>query len=385
MTAHLRPRVICVDDEPHVAGGLSLHLRRRYDVEIATSAQAGLDALARRPAAAVVISDMRMPGMNGAEFLARACASHPETTRILLTGYAEMEAAVAAINEGQVFRFLVKPCPPPTLLATVDAAAELHRVIVAEKLLLEKTLHGSVKMLTEVLAITNPVAFGRASRLKKLVSEIADRLNETDRWQAEVAAMLSQLATITLPAETAEKLYYGGALTVAEQQMVDRAPDITTQLVGHIPRLEGVREMLARHTAPFRPRDASSREEAIIQRGTQILKVAAEFDTLEAQGLSTARALEAMKGRADQYDPRVLSALVAACGDRPNEDTIREISIGALKPGMVLATDVTLTSGALFVARGYEVTESFLERLKNLRAGSIKGPVRVLIRGDAGG
>src|SRR4051812_28893332 len=157
-----RPRVICVDDEPHVSSGLALHLRRKYEVELATSGQAGLELLARKPEAAVVISDMRMPGMNGAEFLSRASQAHPNTTRILLTGYAELDAAVRAINEGHIFRFLVKPCPPPELLRTVEAAAEHHRLLLAEQVLLEQTLHGSVKMLSEVLAITNPVAFGRA-------------------------------------------------------------------------------------------------------------------------------------------------------------------------------------------------------------------------------
>ena len=115
MEAPSRLRVICVD-EPHVVSGLALHLRRRYDVEVATSGQAGLDLLARAPEAAVVISDMRMPGMNGAEFLSRVSTQHANTTRILLTGHAELDAAIRAVNEGSVFRFLLKPCPPPELL-----------------------------------------------------------------------------------------------------------------------------------------------------------------------------------------------------------------------------------------------------------------------------
>ena len=100
METKLRSRVVCVDDEPQVLSGLSLHLRRRYDVETATSGAAGLELLARQPQAAVVISDMRMPGMNGAEFLAKASVQHPHTTRILLTGYAEVDAAIAAVNKG---------------------------------------------------------------------------------------------------------------------------------------------------------------------------------------------------------------------------------------------------------------------------------------------
>ncbi len=379
-----RPRVICVDDEPHVVGGLALHLRRRYDVELATSGEAGLELLARQPPAAVVISDMRMPGMNGAEFLARCSAAYPDTTRILLTGYAEVDAAIRAINEGHVFRFLIKPCPPPELLRTVEAGAELHRLLLAEKELLEKTLHGSIKMLTEVLAITNPLAFGRASRIKQHVSKLADKLGESSRWQVEVAAMLSQLATLTLPNETAEKLYYGTPLTSAEQTMVERSPDVTEQLLGHIPRLEIVRRILASCQQPFRTTDAEvSREEQLVRRGAQLLKGAVEVDALEGQGLSGADIVTVLKGHASDYDPPVLTALLEICGQRGHGETIREVSLAALRAGMIFATDVKLTTGTLFVARGYEVTESFLERVRNFRAGSVKEPLKVIVRHSA--
>jgi response regulator RpfG family c-di-GMP phosphodiesterase len=382
MDTSLRPRVICVDDEPHVASGLALHLRRRYEVEIATSGQAGLELLARKPEAAVVISDMRMPNMNGAEFLARASLAYPSTTRVLLTGYAELESAVRAINEGHVFRFLVKPCPPPELVRTIDAAAEQHRLLLAEQVLLEQTLHGSVKMLTEVLAITNPVAFGRAVRIKSHVSRLAEKLNEKERWQVELAAMLSQLGTITLPNETNERLYYGATLSEAEPQMVERAPDVTDQLLRHIPRLGTVREILGAQSQPRRAHAAAelSGEERVVRRGAQLLKVASDFDALEAQGLSAQHALEALKGRASEYDPEVLAAMLDMGGGRAGGETIRDISLAALKPGMVFAADVKLTTGTLFVARGYEVTESFLERLKNFRAGSVKEPVKVVLR-----
>ncbi len=382
METKVRPRVVCVDDEPHVAAGLALHLRRRYDVEIATSGQAGLELLDRLPEAAVVISDMRMPHMNGAEFLAKALAAHPNTTRILLTGYSEVDAAIAAVNQGQVFRFLVKPCPPPELVRTVDAAAELHRLSRAERDLLEKTLHGSIKMLSEIMAISNPLAFGRGARIKQLVSSLAEKLGETDRWQAEVAAMLSQLATITLPNETAEKLYYGTPLSAEEQRMVERAPDISEQLLGHIPRLEIVRAILAARTEPYRGQAGAdvSAEQKTIRRGAELLRVANDFDTLEAQGMASAKALDTLKGRADQYNPDVLAALQEVCGSQRSDECIREISLAALKPGMVFASDVKLTTGTLFVARGYEVTESFLERIRNFRAGSVKEPFRVSIR-----
>jgi response regulator RpfG family c-di-GMP phosphodiesterase len=382
MDARSRPRVICVDDEPQVLSGLSLHLRRRYEVETATSGAAALELLARQPQAAVVISDMRMPGMSGAEFLAKASTSYPATTRILLTGHAEVDSAISAVNNGHVFRFLVKPCPPPELLNAVEAAAELHRVTFAEQVVLEQTLHGSIRMLTEVMSITNPVAFGRAQRVKQHVSSLADKLELGERWQVEVAAMLSQLSTFTLPPETLEKVYYGAALSSEEQAMLERAPDVTEQLLGHIPRLEAVREILASQQKPFKKLDKAeaTHQRVLVQRWTQMLRLALDFDTLEAQGLSSGVALHMLKGRSDQYDPEVLSAFLALFGQRKEGDKIRDISLGALRSGMVFAADVKMSTGTLFVARGYEVTPSFLERVRNFRPGSVKEPLKVLIR-----
>jgi CheY-like chemotaxis protein len=380
--ARPRARVVCVDDEPQVLSGLSLHLRRRYDVETATSGAAALELLTRQPRAAVLISDMRMPGMTGAELLARASQQFPDTTRILLTGQADIDSAISAVNDGHVFQFLVKPCPPPQLLSAVDAGAELHRRILAEQALLEQTLHGSIKMLTEVMSLTNPVSFGRAQRIKNHVSALCDKLEITERWQVEVAAMLSQLSTFTLPPETLERLYYGAPLTPEEQAMVERAPDATEHLLSHIPRLELVRELLSSYSKPFKKPEKTepSVEAGRPQRLAQILRVSSDFDTLEAQGLSTGVALTTLKGRADQYDPQVLAAFLAMFGQRKDGDKIRDISVAALRSGMVLAADVKMATGTLFVARGYEVTPAFLERIRNFRPGSVREPLKVLIR-----
>lgn len=381
MEAKARSRIVCVDDEPQVLSGLSLHLRRRYEVESATSGAAALELLARQPQAAVLISDMRMPGMNGAELLAKASLTFPHTTRILLTGYAEADAAIAAVNHGHVFRFLLKPCPPPELVAAVEAGVELHRQTVAEQTLLEQTLHGSIKILTEVMSITNPVSFGRAQRLKQHVSALCDKLELSERWQVEVAAMLSQLATFTLPPETLEKVYYGATLSPEEQAMLDRSPDVTEQLLSHVPRLELVREILATYTKSYKKPDKDqTHEQAKLQRLSQILRVAVDFDTLEAQGQSSGVALTTLNGRADQYEPQVLAALLSLFGQRREGDKIRDISVAALRSGMVLAADVKMANGTLFVARGYEVTPAFLERIRNFRPGSVREPIKVLIR-----
>ena len=130
-----RFRVLCVDDEPQVLEGLALQLRRRFEVLKATSGANALAMLQTSGEVAVIISDMRMPGMNGAAFLREACRIAPRASRILLTGQADLESAAAAVNEGQIFRFLSKPCPADYLLSTVMSGLNRYRMALAESLL----------------------------------------------------------------------------------------------------------------------------------------------------------------------------------------------------------------------------------------------------------
>lgn len=374
-----RAKVLCVDDEQNVLEGLTLNLRRRFDATTALGGPAALEAIQRDGAPAVVVSDMRMPGMNGATFLARVRDVAPDTVRILLTGQADIDSAIAAVNEGQIFRFLTKPCPPPDLLAAIAAAVEQHRLITSERVLLEQTLHGCIKTLVDVLALTNPVSFGRATRIKQQVSELAQSIGLTERWQVEVAAMLSQLGYVTLPAEVAEKVHQGHLLTQEEQAMVARAPAVTEQLLGNIPRLEVVRAILSSYAKASRPESISGDGDTkLIALGAQLLRVATDFDALEARGCSSALAVTTMRGREGHYDAKIMDALWALRGDDGDRDEVEELPLGALRVGMVLADDVKMVAGTLLVARGFVITESFIERLRNYRLGSIRQPVLVV-------
>src|ERR1700691_2684508 len=122
-----RHRILCVDDESQVLEGLSLQLGRRYEVLTALSGAEALEILQREERISVLISDMRMPHMNGATFLARARSIAPHAAGILLTGQTDLRSAMAAVNEAQVLKFLSKPCPPPELHAAVETAIEHHR------------------------------------------------------------------------------------------------------------------------------------------------------------------------------------------------------------------------------------------------------------------
>ncbi|MGP0049575.1 MAG: HD domain-containing phosphohydrolase [Solirubrobacteraceae bacterium] len=375
MRAGPRPRILCVDDEPRILESLRDTLRRNFDVRTATSGPEGLVALRETTEEwAVIISDMRMPLMTGSVFLREARRLAPDATRILLTGYADLDAAVAAINDGQLFRFLTKPCPSDELLEACHAALEQYRLRTAERVLLEQTLRGSVKALTDTLALASPAAFGRGARVRKHVVGMVRALGAQEDWQIEVSAALVHLGAVTLPPETAEKLYAGELLTAGEQEMVSRVPGQTRRILENIPRLEGVREILECYPRPV----GRSAGAPVLPLGARILRIALDFDLLDAQGADRSIALAAMRGRAGVYDPEVLDVFERVIGSDSSRYTVCEISVGRLQPGMMLAADVRSETGSLLIARGNTATEQLITRLMNLRSGSIHEPLMII-------
>jgi response regulator RpfG family c-di-GMP phosphodiesterase len=323
-----------------------------------------------------------MPGMDGVALLSGIRKLSPDTVRVLLTGYADVDAAIAAVNEGNIFRFLSKPCPSETLIRALEASVEQYRLITAERELLEQTLRGSLKTLTDILALVNPVAFGRAIRARKLISEVATLERVSDPWQAEIAAMLAQIGWVTLPAETTSKLYDGAALSASEQAIVDNLPTQTEQLLANIPRLEPVREILRyrdKHYDGQGPPPNKTSGDAI-PWGARALKAVSDFDVLESQGYPAEEALDVMRTRRGWYDPVMLRAIAKLQGDKPRDATVTKLPLHAVQPGMVFAEDVKTPSGLVLIARGQEVTPSLLERIKNLALHSkINDPVLVML------
>jgi response regulator RpfG family c-di-GMP phosphodiesterase len=367
-----KPKVLCVDDEPNVLAGLSLVLHREFEVLQATGGDAALAVLEQTPDITVVVSDMRMPKMTGAVLLAQVRARYPEVTRVLLTGEADMASAISAINDGQIFRFLTKPCDHGALRAALRAATEHHRLITAERVLLRDTLHGSIAALVDILALANPTAFGRANRVKARASKLAEIVGTPERWQVEMAAALQDIGYIALPADLVEKLHAGHVLSEAEHKMVARLPVTTEQLLGHIPRLELVRAMIAAAFSSFALK--GSDDPALL--GGAILRVANDADAIEQAGTAGHAIVDIMRGR-DKYDMRVLDALDALFGARAPETRVVEILLAKLKPGMVTVDDIMM-NGTLLIARGYEITRSFIARVQNYPLGAIREPLRVL-------
>src|SRR5688500_12145425 len=138
MTSSMKPchSILVVDDEPDVVRSVKDLLRLDYEVYTATSADEGMKILEEN-VIDVIMTDQRMPDMTGVEFLKRVRDPHPDATRLLFTGYADISAVIAAINQGNVYRYIAKPWDPDELQTIIREACERHDLIVQRKQLIE--------------------------------------------------------------------------------------------------------------------------------------------------------------------------------------------------------------------------------------------------------
>jgi len=359
-------KILLVDDEQFVLDGLKRQLRRKYAIHTADGGEKGLQLIQSDGPFAVVVSDMRMPEMNGIEFLTQVRRVAPDSIRIMLTGYADQKTAINAINEGAIFRFLTKPCSLENLTVALDAALDQYRLITAEKELLEKTLKGSIKVLVDILSLSAPAAFSQATRLRKYAAQIVARLEFPDSWQYEIAALLSSIGFVNIPPETITKHLIGEKLTGREQEMIDAVPETAGMLLANIPRLSAVALMITRQNTPCSEPMAFKNGDfhEAVRIGANLLKVLTDFDILLIRNYEPEEAIRIMSEQIGLYDRTLLNML--AILDLPRRDQgVRNIRIDDLREGMIIDADIRNTHGILVVPKGYEVNESTCQRLKN--------------------
>src|SRR6266850_2807128 len=358
-----RLKLLCVDDEPRVVHALERHLRERYDVLTATSGAAGLDLLKEHKDLAIVMSDMRMPEMDGATFLRHVHNMRPNAVRILLTGHADIQSAIKAINQGQVFRFLTKPCPPEELFAVMAEAERQYELIMAEKHLLQHTLVGCIKALADLMSLANPAVMGRAVRLKRRVSAIGKELQLERRWQVEAAAMFSQLGSLSLPASTVSKLAEAERLGEADRRAVEGAARAANRLIAQVPRLEPVSRLLDLALG-LEPSDAVDDAE---RKPAELLRLAIDLDSLEFKGARPDAALKALRAR-KAYSDQLLDAAERVIARSRKTMQSASVPLEHLRVGMVLDQDVHTQRGVLIAPRGCDRVYAYG---RNVHAGTL--------------
>jgi response regulator RpfG family c-di-GMP phosphodiesterase len=367
--------VLVVDDDPNILAGLRRHLEPRFNIACAQSGGEALQLVANGAPVAVALCDMRMPGMSGLELLKELRKLAPDTVRMMLTGNGDQRTAAEAINQGNVFRFFTKPCPLSALTDGIQAGLRQYRLVTAERELLHGTVTGSVRMLTEVLALVAPAMFARSQRLRAWAVAVGHAMRLPDLWCLETSALLSGVGMVAVPPDLAARHQAGHPLTAAEQAMVDKVPEIGADLVGNVPRLEKVAQVVALQRASFGVRGDALPIEARILHALLVL------DALGG-GTVTLTALGALSNTGDRLDPDVVRAVRNALGVGAGAnafDRVRlEISLSGLLPDDVLESDLVLTNGRLVLASGETVTNAAFVRLRNLaKMFPFKEPVRV--------
>lgn len=370
-----KPRLLCVDDEPELLEGIKLNLRKRFHI---TTAGSGPEALllfdeaeeaGGGPPFDVVLSDMRMPAMTGAELLTALRERHPEVPRLLLSGQSDLDSAIAAINDAKIFRFLTKPCPPDVLIESLDEALEQARLRTIERDLLDRTLSGTVSMLTEVLGLVSAGAYSRTMRLRTTVRGICEGLDRPVAWDLDLAAMLSQIGFVVMPA--GDNAREGGP----DAQHAELAAD----LIGNIPRLETVADMIASQVRPAPIRsDTDLATWTDAELSAEILRVAVQYDGLVAGGRPRPAARDAIQKSADPPPPALVAALSSVRADTEAMVELT-VTVDQLAAGMTLNADVLLADGPKLAGAGTALTSALIGRIRAFAASAgVIEPICVL-------
>jgi CheY-like chemotaxis protein len=381
------PVVLMVDDEPNVLDGYRRALHGRFTVVSAGSGAEGLtlaqQAVNQGIPFPVVVSDMMMPNMNGAEFLGRAREIDPEAIQLLLSGQADLESTITAVNNGKLFRFLTKPCAASDLESALSSALEQHRLVHAERELLNHTLNGAIGVLTELLQMASPEAFTRTQRVQTVVDGAAAILGVED-WQLPLASMLSQIGCVAVPGDVLHRARTGGELTGDELDVYLAHPQTAGRLLERIPRLEQVARWVGNQpvrspghgtvtddwhaTAAGSSTDLS---ETLLHAGIAFLA------TLDATG-NAEKAL-AQLAQSGHYPPQVLDGLDEAAAALAPQGVRREIKVSQVLPGMLLEADVETLIGMTLVRKGERITEAVAMRLENFaKTVGVQEPIIVL-------
>ncbi len=405
--------VLFVDDEENVLRALKrLFMDCEYTVLTALSGAEGLELL-RANNIAVIVSDQRMPQMTGAEFLERTRDISPDSIRIMLTGYSDMDAAIEAINKGALYRYVTKPWIGEELIAVIRSAVERYRLIIENRRLTELThrqndelkkwnseLEICVQEQTIELTRKNQELLGLNDRLVNNFSEFivtisnlielrdsstASHSNSVARLSESMAKSLGlgdgEIACIKIAAQLHDIGKIGVPDAVIMKDPVDLAPferieyekhPIRGQAaVDHHETLQEAGILIRHHHERF---DGSGFPDALHQHdiplGSRIIAVADAFHRLSLTH-TAARSLEYLKDRSGKhFDPKLYGHLVRAVSEwktsLPTAGQIVEMEIHPqeLLRGMMLSRDVRSGTGVLLLPKGSTLTMNKIDSIK---------------------
>lgn len=314
MSDNQRYKILIVDDEPDNLQLLYRTLRRDYDV---TKAQGPLEALdiLNENQFNCILSDHKMPDMDGVEFLKRTYDMYPDTIRLLVTAYSDVEILMNAINYAKIYRYIKKPYSPEELLHIVQLALEYYQLKEDNKKLivdLKDLFSGTINAIMDALDSKDSYTLGRSRRVAFYTSKIiaAMDLTKTEKATIELAALLHDIGMIGVQEDILHKVE---KLTDEEREEIRKHVFYSVKILEDIKQLDKVTDIIKYHHEfyngagyPFGVRGEE------IPLGARIIAIADAYDSLVSfrpyrDGLTPEEALKIIEQkRGEQFDPKIL-------------------------------------------------------------------------------
>lgn len=312
--------LLVVDDEIDNVSLLKRTFRREYNVLTATSGFEALDVLTSVESdIALIISDQRMPGMTGTEFMSKTVDTHPNTLRILLTGYSDIDAMIDGINKCELFQYVTKPWNPSELKIIVDRAIETYQLALTKKSLLKQLrelLYTTIQAISEALDEKDTYTHGHSKRvtLYSLILGRAMNLDTATLEKLQLAGLLHDIGKIGTPERILNK---PGGLTHEEFNIIKKHPRAGKEILKNIKQLKDISAWLRSHHEKY---DGTGYPDGLkgeeIPLPARILAVADTYDAMTSdrayrKGLPHEVALEEIKRCANtQFDPMVVDVFL---------------------------------------------------------------------------
>lgn len=421
------PTLLLVDDEENILSALRrLFKPQGYRLLTATGGREGLEIL-ERGTADMVISDMRMPEMTGAAFLEEVARQWPDTVRILLTGYADLSMTIDAINKGHIYRYISKPWEDHDIRLTVQHALEQQH-LERERRRLEKLTHAqnrelkdlnagledkvrartaelqemydmvelaykelkrsyvaSIPVFANLVEMSERDARGHSRRVAEAARDLARemKLEEQEVENIYFAGLLHDVGMLGMPEALAKKPYV--SLSTSERRQYEKHPAMGQAALMALEPLQDAARLIRHHHERYDGRGYPDRLYGeTIPRGARVLSVVSDFEALQLGNLLGEQLSEAeasgflLSNRGQRYDPDVVDTFIAILRRRMDRVTYfaeLKLTSGDLRPGMVLARDLHNEDGILLLTRGYHLTESVIEKIRNFERDEDKGLV----------
>jgi response regulator RpfG family c-di-GMP phosphodiesterase len=352
-----------VDDDVALLKSLERNLCFDYDLCIAESGPQALELMAERGPFSVVLTDMRMPIMDGVHFIEQARKVSPDTVYLMLTGNQDVDTAIKAVNHGQVFRFLTKPCETADIKMAVAAAQRQFELVNAEKELLQKTFVGAVNLMTDVVETLHPDTMQQSQRVDAIMRHCENALECPGNWEYRLAARLSLVGLALLPCDEQLKFQQLAPTDPESHRLLEKMASTSARLIARIPRLERVGEILRRQTAVDGSAFHEPYDEHSPDLGASLLRVAVHWSTMINNGLSPETAVVELQQVVHKLPQQIQLALMDL--DTPDGDQQPvELALRDLAEGMVLYDNVLSEDGALLLRSGRRLTLPIIEKLK---------------------